>query len=520
MEVKMVEILLLKPEDEQKLHSHALERLNDWRNRIMREAPQLRQLTVEQLGADLSAYLHDNERDELDSCLNDIKKWLSGCMNTGDGHFPYAYDTQVIAPMSRVESLIMETYRRAGAERRKKEYSERWQAAFLSIKPPVDDAKKYLKAKEHDEFILAMGEAIDTYLEEGTAYLADARSFDYRWWLNEIQERKKKKAQETQATNKAIEYNRRLKQEIVNLTARLEHKQRDLGSYFRSKIRDRRYTSHNFDYVLSKKDQTDFDATLVSMANKRLEQLCPEDVRQFIVLPSQYYRRYYPLPSASYSCEEVPSLDFSFDVFAVAYAEVWLKPANTTLDGYQFLLPWMEDENGLPLLEKPKFLGYYYSVLRPEDLGGHVFLERIPLVLLKGLVNGEAKPGGCAILAASDSDTTYRVSGFGGEVHVPDRFGEFLKSIGSLDKMVDMSVMTEKVGNIVKAAVGEMEAQHEILPAREKAVRRDSMKKRMFGLFDEGKRPGDPEVKALGLKPNSTYRYYQEWKRARGRGQS
>jgi len=516
----MTEIFSLEPEYKKRLNPHALKRLSDWQDRILREVPELGELTREQLTADLDTYLHDGEKVEFSKCVDDVAGWLRKCLDTGDTYFPYAYDTEVIHPMIRIESLTIEVYRRVESERRTKEYDARWRAVFLSIKPPVDDAKKYLNTKERDEFILAMGKAIDTYLEEGIAYLADARTFDYRWWLNEIQERKTKKAQEMQATNKAIEYNRRLNQEIANLTARLEHKQRDLGSYSRSEIRDGRYTSHNFDYVLSKKDQTHFDATLVNMANKRLEQLCPEDLRQFIVLPSQYYRRYYPLPSASYSSKEVPSLNFGFDVFAVAYAEVWLRPANTSLDGYEFLLPWIEDENGLPLLDKPKFLGYYYSVLRPEDLGGHVFLESIPLVLLKGLLNGEARPDGCAILAASDSNTTYRVQGFGGEVDVPDKFAEYLKSIGNMDKMIDMGVMTEKVGNIVKAALGEMAAKHEIPQAQERAVRTDNMKRRMFGLFDEGRRPGDPEVKALGLKPNSTYRYYQEWKKARGCNQS
>jgi hypothetical protein len=516
----MAEIFSLEPEYKERLNPGALKRLSDWQGRILREVPQLGKLTREQLTADLDTYLHDGEKVEFSRCVDDVAGWLRKCLDTGDTYFPYAYDTEVIHPMIRIESLIIEAYRRVESERRKKEYDERWRAAFLSIKPPVDDAKKYLNTKERDEFILAMGKAIDTYLEEGTAYLADARTFDYRWWLNEIQERKKKKAQEIQAMNKAIEYNRRLNQEIANLTARLDHKQRDPGSYFGSKIQDGRYTSHNFDYVLSKKDQTNFDDTLVSMANKRLEQLCPKDLRQFIVLPSQYYRRYYPLPSASYSFEEVPSLDFSFDVFAVAYAEVWVRPANIRLDGYEFLLPWIKDENGLPLLEKPKFLGYYYSILRPEDLGGYVFWESIPLVLLKGLLNGEARPDGCAILAASDSDTTYRVQGFGGEVELPDKFAEYLKSIGSMDKMIDMGVMTEKVGNIVKAALGELEAKHKILPAREKAVRRDSMKERGFRLFDEGKRPADPEVKALGIKPNSAYRYYQEWKKACTHSQS
>jgi hypothetical protein len=514
MEGKMAEIFSLEPENKERLNPGALKRLSDWQGRILREVPQLGRLTREQLTADLDIYLHDGEKVEFSKCVEDVAGWLRRCLDTGDTYFPYAYDTEVIHPMIRIESLVIEAYRRVETERRKKEYSERWQAAFLSIKPPVDDAKKYLKAKEHDEFILAMGEAIDTYLEEGTAYLADARSFDYRWWLNEIQERKKKKAQEMQATNKAIEYNRRLNQEIANLTARLEHKQRDLGSYFRSKIQDGRYTSHNFDYVLSKKDQINFDTTLVSMANKRLEQLCPEDLRQFIVLPSQYHRRYYPLPSASYSFEEVPSLDFSFGIFAVAYAEVWLRPVTISLDRYEFLLPWIKDENGLPLLEKPKFLGYYYSILRPKDLGSYAFWRSIPLILLKGLIDGEAKTDACTISAASDSVTSYRIQGSKKTVDVPDQFAEYLKSIGSVDEMIAMGIMAEKVGKIVKAALGEVEGKHGAPPAREKAVRRGSLKERVFQLFDQGRRPSDPEVRELGIKPNSAYRYYQQWKKA------
>jgi len=34
-----------------------------------------------------------------------------------------------------------------------------------------------------------------------------------------------------------------------------------------------------------------------------------------------------------------------------------------------------------------------------------------------------------------------------------------------------------------------------------------------YELFEQGKRPSDPEVKALGLKPKSTYDYFQRWKR-------
>jgi hypothetical protein len=516
----MTEIFGLKPEYKERLNSYALKCFNDWQERILSKVPQLRQLTEEQLNADLDTYLHDNEKVEFSKCVADIAEWLSKCLDTGDRYFPYAYDTRVFDPMIRIQSLIIETYQRAEAKRQKKEYQDRRYAAFDSIKPPVDDAKKYLNDKEHNEFRLAVAKAIDAYLEKGTAYLSDMRTFDYRWWLQKIQERKKKEAQKLQATSTAVEYNHRLNQEMVKLTARLDHKQKDLGSYLRAEVQDVRYTNHDFDYVLSKKNEMEFDDALVSVANKRLKQLCPEVLRQFVVFPSRYYRRYYPLPSASYSHEEVPCLDFDFDIFAAAYAEVWLRPGKISFDGYEFVLPWMKDKNGLPLLEKPKFLGYYYLILRPEDLGGYVFWESIPLVLLRGLLNGEARPEGVTILAATDGVITYRVQGLDEEVEVPDKFAEYLKSIGNMDKMIGMGIMTERVGNIVKAAVCELEVKPKIPPATEKAGRRHSIKERAFQLFDVGKRPADPDVKALGIKPNTAYRYYQDWKKACSHSQS
>jgi hypothetical protein len=43
-----------------------------------------------------------------------------------------------------------------------------------------------------------------------------------------------------------------------------------------------------------------------------------------------------------------------------------------------------------------------------------------------------------------------------------------------------------------------------------------SKKEQAFVLFDQGKRPGDQEVKKLGLKPKTTYNYYQVWKKSGG----
>lgn len=108
---------------------------------------------------------------------------------------------------------------------------------------------------------------------------------------------------------------------------------------------------------------------------------------------------------------------------------------------------------------------------------------------------------------------TYEVEGFEEEVEIPTQFAEYLERIGSIDEMVGMGVMTEKVGNIVKAALGELEVKRKIPPTREKAGGRVSMKEKAFRLFDEGKRPSDPDLKTLNIKPNTVYRYYQQWKK-------
>lgn len=45
-------------------------------------------------------------------------------------------------------------------------------------------------------------------------------------------------------------------------------------------------------------------------------------------------------------------------------------------------------------------------------------------------------------------------------------------------------------------------------------VKSPTAKELAFALFDEGKRPRDPEVKNLGIKSKTRYNYYQEWQKA------
>lgn len=42
-----------------------------------------------------------------------------------------------------------------------------------------------------------------------------------------------------------------------------------------------------------------------------------------------------------------------------------------------------------------------------------------------------------------------------------------------------------------------------------------SKKDKAFELFNRDKRPSDEEIKKLGLKPKTTYNYYQQWEKSK-----
>ncbi len=532
----MAGILSLNPEDEKRLHPEALKWFNDRKADIEIWVP-LKDLNDD----DLNAFLIDGEKCEFLRNKYELIKALHTCWDMDynsqgtdadvvTGLTLLSFQSNSLLPMQRIGSLLKKVYRRkeekarqeqkkrdekeridreqAEAERRKKEDEERWWAAYKELNIPADDASKYLKSQEHQEFADSIPGAVDAYLAKKESYILDTRADDYLAWISVINNRRKKEQEKITANLAAQEYNERLNKEIARLKSVLCPSKTDLTVLFEKKIRDKRYTGHNFDYVLSAEEKDSFDGTLVSIANKRLEQLIPNNLRQFIV-PSQYYRIYFPLPSTNYSFEGIACLDFCFDIFATAYAEIWLKPVQKTFGGYIFNLPWREEKGCSVILQEPELLGYYNTVLAPEDLGGYVFWEGIPLVLLKGLLNGETKPAGTTISATSDSTITYKIPKFKGEVTILDSFADYLRSIGSIDEMVSMGIMTDKVADIVKSESGELEVEQKASLSEEKG--RDSKKARAFQLFSQGKGPSSPEVKTLGLHKSTRFKYYNQY---------
>jgi hypothetical protein len=508
VKVNVTAIINLKPEDKERLNPYALGYLNEWQERILNRVPGLRQLSEEQVAKDLATYLDENEMVEFQKCLADIRRWLSMCMGTQARFNSHAI--WVITPMFRVEQLVAKAYEA-------KEYEKKWNIAYNVVNPPDRDAKTYLTEEEYKGFVKAAVQAIRACIERGEDYLGDERSLDYRRYLAGIRARKEKEKVLFIAKLAAEEFNRQLNGEKMRLRALLSPNRKGLEGYFRKQVKDRRYSGQDFSQVLSQKEKQDLDNILVGVSRGRAEELVPKDFRSFI--GSECWRSFFLLPSADYILAEVPCLSLMFEVFAVVETGVWLKPGQKPFNGYVFDFPLGEKKDSSPVKTR-EFLGYHHFLLTPEELKGFSFWQDIPLVLIRGLLSGEKRPSGTIIISASNDEMVYKVEGFEEEVEIPIQFAEYLEHIGSIDGMVDMGIMGKKVGTIVQTALAELEAKRKTPPATEKAGRRDSIKERAYQLFDEGKRPSDPEVKALGIKPKTAYRYHQEWKKARRSSQS
>ena len=526
LEVKLATILTLSPEIAKQLHPFAVKWFGDLSATIERQLA-IDGLTVD----DIETFLSDDEKRELRRQKSGIEVALLICVKPHtaysgpplDSDFGPAFLMMQLGTFvhaENIKSLLRRIHGRESATMseamRKRDEFERRTRALQALNAPMALARKYLAgADEYMRFEMSMDRAVDAYLDTGEFYLDQEKAREYRRYLAVIEDRRQQDMRKQRAQSVADAYNLRLNEEMRELTTRLHRRQKDLSSYFRATAQDKRYSGHSFEYILSEEKRREMDLTLVGIANKQVEQLCSEDLRQFIVLPLRYHRRYYPLPSATYSSEEVPCVDFSFDIFGAICIEIWLKPGKKSFDGFEFPLPYVEGKNGLSLLQTPKFLGYYYCVLRPEELNAHIFWERIPLIILKGLLNGEIQPEGTTISAASDQRITYRIPKLEGETTIPNVFADYLRAVGTIDEMTGMTILAGTVADIVKSELIGLTKTCEASSSKERVTGQDTKKAMLNPLFDIGKRPGGPEVRALNIKPNTVYRYFQHWKKNR-----
>jgi len=530
----MPEMLYLKPEDEKRLYPEALQWFNARKTEIGLEVP-LQEITDE----DLNAFLSEDEKREFQRYMDEISEGLRSCVigsytsstpidniNPRLNILKFQWDS--FLSMYRIELLLKNVYQRklvkaaheqkerdeeekkrieqADMERKKRGEKAQWQTAYREVNPPLNDAKRYLNKEELNEFTQVVRDAIAVYLGEGKEYLNSIKTFEYRSFLNKISVRKESENLLTAAKVKAGEYNQLLNKERVRLAALLHTEKKDIAGYIQEVLGNSLCKIRSFIECLSNEEKHAFDSTVLNISTRKLDKIIPENIRQFIDTKSCCY--YCSLPSAEYSFDGVPCLSFMFNIYAVVETEVWIKPGVKNIDGYIFNLPWREEKGYSVILQEPEFMGYSYNILRPEDFGGYVYWQSIPLILLHGLLRGDNKPDGVTIVATSEGTIDYRIKNFRDEVAILESFAVFLKDIGSIGEMVNLGIITESVADIIRGQPEGLKPET-VLPISRHG---DTMKANAFYLFSQGKNPSSPELKALGMHKSTRFKYYTQFR--------
>lgn len=309
---------------------------------------------------------------------------------------------------------------------------------------------------------------------------------------------------------KKREDHRRRQADKALLRSLLRPMKEDHEHYFKTHAKDRRHTGPRFSHLLSKADRQDCDRLIIAAGRQMMDRIVPTSLCPSIQWNCS--RTLFALPSAEYSLTGVPCLNLSFDVFAVVELRLWLEPMKGRLSTETAGIS-QEEAVDRPAAEEPEFVGYHYQMLTRDVLGRRPW-QSVPLVLMKGLLDGEVMPHGTTISATAPGRIRYKVRNSDCEITIPDRLAGYLKAIGSIHEMINLGILTEKVGAIVKAELAKSGREGGALHAEGASLAKNTRKATTFQLFSQGKRPSDPAVKALGLKPATVYRYFQSWKTA------
>ena len=370
-EISLAEIFLLNPEDEKRLHPHALKRLNDFKVEIFNDVPQLEQLTVDEFNADLNTYLNDNEQAWNAKYRDNVSEWLGKCIDIGNGYSRYSpvYAGWIISSMSELKRLFKTAYERkeekAREEERKREEDRLWKEASRHVFPYklLKEAKRYLNKDDIDKLYDAAGVAINVYLKQGDSYLDSYKTFDYRWYLRKINCEKEKEQIRLDAEAQAQAFRPRLDQGLKEIERKLSPKKEAPAVRFTrycSNKGEARYLGESFADIIGGDDdrKNNWTQGYIPVAEAKLLKSIPGELRDFILIKPK--ATFFLLPSANYSHCGVSCLDFYFDVLAVVTITVSTQAGQKVFNGYKF--------NFLTDLQEPKLLGFYQITIIPDEL--------------------------------------------------------------------------------------------------------------------------------------------------------
>lgn len=510
----MAEMFALEPDVEKRVHPHALKRLKEWKADIIREVPHIERASMDELNTDVNKYLSDEEKIKFRKSQNKIEDWLKKCFDIGSGYSDYPYTTYIIDPMIEMKRLFKRAYKL-------KDYERKRIAVLEALSPPISDAKVYLDADDYLKFEESIPGAIDAYLEHKKENNTDGRSFKYRYLCRTINDRKEQEELLKAADSKARDFSRSLRKEIGKIESLLHPDKQNIKEYFSEHVSDPRYLGYNFSDLLTEEQKHDPITRIREIIDDKLEKLISADLKDYICWKHMVYM--FLLPSASYSCDIVPSMDFYFDAYSIIKVEVYVKPGHKAFGEYIYPICQIEknesdaDNSSFTVLKDPEFIGYAYYCLTPNDLD-RIFWQVIPLSLVVGLMDDETEPAGSTIIEASDDELVYKIKNHKRDICISSSFVNYLKQIGGIDEMSAIGIISNKVAHIIKRKLDQLAAEEkasllimEQNTARIETTGKTTKKAMAYRLFKKGKLPSSPEVKALGMHKSTRYKYYRQW---------
>jgi len=264
-----------------------------------------------------------------------------------------------------------------------------------------------------------------------------------RWELQRQQEEKSQRIRELirrmEIGSREIQLRQQANAEIEKFKASLYREKQDPMLLFSKWIKDSRYLGLTLESLLLPDQRRQLDTAVRNWVSANA--VPGGSTGRFIAY--EYKASYFLLPRAEYILyededeDEVPCLDFSFDVFAVVEIIYWKKIGKIERGGYSVIGD----------LEKPQFLGYWYQLLTLGDFSW----EKIPVSLVQGLIDGELQPPGAKVSEIGrDGDIFYSPDGVEDEIRIPEDFRNYLIKAREKGGLAALGVIPPEVDTIIK----------------------------------------------------------------------
>jgi len=444
-----MELIIITPEQRRLVDAYALQKFDEYMNDLKQKA-HLDELTQ----ADFNQYLSEEERQDVIKLQHRLADWLRKCSQPA-GEISigvYRYSMSPYYDFRDLSKLVTEVY-----NRKLKEEAER-RARQKRIEEQQRREESERRAKQ------------------------EALEAKRRAEQEEMERLARVKAEFTRAEE---EFKQKLSKDQLPLTCPLEQYHPELWFNF----------------------EPPTDEEILTWLRPEANALIPQQLGQIASWPPtrlvtwRWLSKPKILIHAYYDKDGVPCLVFSFMVTILAKVIFYFKAGTYNYSG--FTLKLKEERLGEVIISKQY---------------GDVGELCVPISLLSFLITNDLEAQGIEVKSMYNGYTEYLVNGYKGEVTIHSDFRRFLQDIcsenGLVKGLLAWGLIDNQIAKIIEGKLNEANrvwSQQEMLQG--KIRRRGSKKTRAFQLFNEGKRPGDADVKKLGLKPNTVYRYYQEWKR-------